>query len=135
MAKRGGKAASRRSRQRRPQRSAPAVPQRELQRELQQPAVAEDAVAPVESPSAFERADAEVRAMANTTTRGPTRSRARPPAVPYGTAGPSRLSDQAVSEYHYVLRDLRNIGVLMVILTVVLLVATVVVNALGIGPG
>jgi hypothetical protein len=131
MAKRGGKAASRRSRQRRPQRSAPPSPQREPQ----QPAAADEAGTVVESPSAFDKADAEVRAMANTNTRGPTRSRARPPAVPYGTAGPSRLSDQAVSEYHYVLRDLRNIGVLMVILTVVLLVATVVVNALGIGPG
>jgi hypothetical protein len=38
-----------------------------------------------------------------------------------------------VAEYHYVGRDLRNIGVLSVILAVLLALSAVVVNLLGIG--
>jgi hypothetical protein len=38
-----------------------------------------------------------------------------------------------VAEYHYVARDLRNIGVLVVVMAVLLVVATIVVNATGIG--
>jgi hypothetical protein len=134
MAKRGGKAASRKSRQRRAQRGpAPA------QRPAQTPSFEESAAVAPEgsSPSAaFDRADAEVRAMTSTAAGGRARpSRPRAPSVPYGASGPSRLSDQAIAEYHYVLRDLRNIGVLLAILLVLLLVATLAVNATGIGPG
>jgi len=47
-------------------------------------------------------------------------------------AGPSRLSERAIEEYHYVRRDLRNIGVLLAIMAVVLAVAVVAFNALGV---
>jgi hypothetical protein len=39
-----------------------------------------------------------------------------------------------VSEYHYVIRDLRNIGVLVVIMIALLAAATLLVNLLDIGP-
>lgn len=48
-------------------------------------------------------------------------------------AGPSALSERAIEEYHYVGRDLRNILTLIVIMAVLLVVAFVVFNALGIG--
>jgi hypothetical protein len=48
-------------------------------------------------------------------------------------AGPSRLSERAAAEYHYVFRDLRNIAVLVGVMIVLLAVATVAVRALGIG--
>lgn len=48
-------------------------------------------------------------------------------------AGPSRLSERAAEEYHYVIRDVRNIGVLAAIMLVVLLVAVVIFNVLKIG--
>jgi hypothetical protein len=47
-------------------------------------------------------------------------------------AGPSRLSERAQQEYHYVQRDLRNIGVLVVIMAAILVVAYVVFNVMGI---
>jgi hypothetical protein len=85
-------------------------------------------------PDAFETADAEVRAatappMSSTPIRG--RSRPADPRVMVG--GSSRLGERAVAEYHYVVRDLRNIGVLVVALALLLAVATVAVNGLGIG--
>lgn len=144
MAKRGGKAATRRSRQRRRQNQAaqtarPAAPS---------PAASPASPAPDDglraedvtpSTDAFERADAELRASApppgsraEPAVRGTTRVRPQP--RDYSTAsGPSRLSERAVAEYHYVARDLRNIGVLMVVMTVLLAVSAVVVNVLGIG--
>lgn len=48
-------------------------------------------------------------------------------------AGPSRLSERAAEEYHYVGRDLRNIGVLIMVMAVLLVVAFVAFTALGIG--
>jgi hypothetical protein len=85
---------------------------------------------------AFDKADAEVRAAAAPPSSVASAARPRPrrgaePRVTVG--GASRLSERAVAEYHYVQRDLRNIGVLVVIMAVLLLVATVAVNALGIG--
>jgi hypothetical protein len=44
----------------------------------------------------------------------------------------SRLSEAAEREYHYVGRDLRNIGVLVAIMAVILVVAFVLFNVLGI---
>jgi hypothetical protein len=38
-----------------------------------------------------------------------------------------------VAEYHYVVRDLRNIGVLVVVMLVLLAASAVLVNMLGIG--
>jgi len=51
----------------------------------------------------------------------------------FAVAGPSRLTERAAAEYHYVIRDLRNIGVLVAIMAVVLVVAVIGFNALGIG--
>lgn len=48
-------------------------------------------------------------------------------------AGPSRLSERAAAEYHYVVRDLRNIGVLLAIMAVLLAAAVIGFNALGLG--
>jgi hypothetical protein len=49
-------------------------------------------------------------------------------------AGPSRLSERAAEEYHYVRRDLRNIAVLVVVMAVLLGLAVFAFSALGIGP-
>jgi hypothetical protein len=50
-------------------------------------------------------------------------------------AGPSRLSERAIEEYHYVRQDLRNIGVLLAVMLVVLAAAVVAFNALGVVRG
>ncbi|MGZ6214213.1 MAG: hypothetical protein ACXWMG_04600 [Candidatus Limnocylindria bacterium] len=52
----------------------------------------------------------------------------------FAVSGPSRLSERAAEEYHYVIRDLRNIAVLVVAMAVLLGVAVVAFSALGIGP-
>jgi hypothetical protein len=52
----------------------------------------------------------------------------------FAVAGPSRLSERAAAEYHYVLRDLRNIAVLVVAMGVLLALAVIAFSALGIGP-
>lgn len=142
MARRGGKAASRKSRQRRAQ-------QRTQQRGAQpmQPATtspAEDTTleptAPVASGDAFEKADAELRAATpppgsrpSSGPRDAARSvRARVSDF-HMSSGPSRLSAAAGAEYNYVARDLRNIGVLLVVIVVLLAVAVVLVEVIGIG--
>jgi hypothetical protein len=48
-------------------------------------------------------------------------------------SGASRLGERAAAEYHYVTRDLRNIGVLLLVLAALLAAATVAVNVMGIG--
>jgi hypothetical protein len=48
-------------------------------------------------------------------------------------AGPSRLSERAIQEYHYVTRDLRNIGMLIAVMAIILVVAVIAFTALGIG--
>jgi hypothetical protein len=60
-----------------------------------------------------------------------SRARRTDPRITVG--GPSRLTERAAAEYHYVLRDLRNIGVLMVVMAALLSAAAVGVNVLGIG--
>jgi hypothetical protein len=138
MARRGGKAASRRSRQRRQQRptqlarpQAGAVPASEGEEAAPQPVIADTG-------DAFEKADAELRAStpppgARATSGGRTQTvRARTSDF-FAAAGPSRLGERAATEYHYVLRDLRNIGVLLVVLAILLAVSVVLVNVLGIG--
>ena len=141
MAKRGGKAASRRSRQRRAQRQQPSAQAQAARPQAAVPADLEELRESDVTPStdAFEKADAELRAStpppgsrAEPTVRGA--SRARPQPRDYTSAsGPSRLSERAVAEYHYVGRDLRNIAVLSVILAILLALSAVVVNLLGIG--
>jgi len=58
---------------------------------------------------------------------------------PFATGGPvattSRLGEAARAEYHYVGRDLRNTGLLVLLMAALLGVAVVVVNLAGIGPG
>ena len=135
MARRGGKAASRRARRRQQlQRPAPRPESSAAPIESIAPSEGDSAPAPGAMPDAFEKADAEVRAatappMSSTPIRG--RSRPADPRVMVG--GSSRLGERAVAEYHYVVRDLRNIGVLVVVLLVLLAVATFAVNGLGIG--
>jgi hypothetical protein len=52
----------------------------------------------------------------------------------FTVSGPSRLSERAADEYHYVRRDLRNIAVLIVVMAVLLAAAVVAFSTLGIGP-
>jgi hypothetical protein len=141
MARRGGKAASRRSRQRRTQQRA-SQPAQPTNAAATSPADDEALVAPADvgSSDAFEKADAELRASTPPPgSRAPTAPRAAAKTVRartsdfFGSGGPSRLSEAAAAEYHYVMRDLRNIGVLLVVLAVLLLVAVVLVNVLDIG--
>jgi len=118
MARRG-KAASRRDRQRRAQRSSgprPAAPARPL------PGVVSEAV----------EATAEQRGVVRPAPAAPARRPGR--ADPRFTlTGPSRLSERAAAEYHYVVRDLRNIGLLLAIMAVLLAVAVIGFSALGLG--
>lgn len=47
----------------------------------------------------------------------------------------SSLGEAGRLEYHYVARDLRNIGILVLIMAALLAVAVVLVNVVGVGPG
>jgi hypothetical protein len=134
MAKRRGKAANRHAK-RSAQRSAAQRQGAAAQSEAQQPAAPAAPDAPASSGmDAFERADAEVRAAAapplSSVPRRP-KGRAADPRIT--VSGSSRLGERAAAEYHYVLRDLRNIGVLVLVIAALLAVATVAVNVLGIG--
>jgi hypothetical protein len=133
MAKRRGKARNRQQR-RNPQR----IDQRPAA--AQQPADAGTLPAPTTSGSgagandAFERADAEVRASAAPPLASAQRKPKARPADPRITVtGASRLGERAAAEYHYVIRDLRNIGILLIVLAALLAAATVAVNVIGIG--
>ena len=124
MGKRGGKAANRRERNRRAQRKAPirpAIPQRPVLG-----SVSETVEAAVER-----RAEA---AAATPASKAPALTRGARADPRFAVAGPSRLTERAAAEYHYVLRDLRNIGVLIVAIAALLAVAVVAFGALGIGP-
>jgi hypothetical protein len=113
MARRAGKAASRRARQ---------------QRRAQRPASPPSAPAPppVEDVAVEERAEEirqEPRRAAAPVVSAPS------PARAYASGG-STLTDRERAEYHYVERDLRNIGILTVILFALLIAAWFVSNAL-----
>lgn len=120
MARRGGKAANRRDRQRKAQR-----------RTLQRPAPQSGPITGVVSEAVG--AAAERRSEASTAP-GATAPRAGRADPRFLVAGPSRLSERAATEYHYVRRDLRNIAVLVVIMAVLLGVAVLAFSVLGIGP-
>jgi hypothetical protein len=133
MAKRRGKARNRQQR-RNPQR----IDQRPAA--AQQPADGGTLLAPTTSGSgagandAFERADAEVRASAAPPLASAQRKPKARSADPRITVtGASRLGERAAAEYHYVIRDLRNIGILLIVLAALLAAATVAVNVIGIG--
>jgi len=121
MARRGGKAANRRDRQRRAQRRA-----------QQRPAPAPRQVTGTLS-EAIEAA-AEQRTAAAPVAPTPPLTRGARSDPRFAVAGPSRLGERAVAEYHYVRRDLRNIAVLIVIMAILLGAAVVAFSALGIGP-
>ena len=110
MARRAGKAANRRARQRgrpspRPSSSAASTPAR-------QP----EPIPPVGTPDAREA-----------TSLDPPRRTTPPTAALAG----SRLSGREQAEYHYVERDLRSIGILTALMSVLLAVAWAVFQALG----
>jgi hypothetical protein len=103
MARRAGKAASRKARQRQVKRPAvPAGP------------TAPVAVPPVGTPDA----------RAATSLAPPRRT---PTTTPTG----SILTDRERAEYHYVERDLRNIGILTVVMAALLLAAWAAFSAIG----
>jgi hypothetical protein len=126
MARRGGKAANRRDRQRRAkQRSAQRGPAQ--QRPL--PGVVSEAIeAAAEQRVVAAEAQVERPAPARATPRRTGRADPR-----FTISGPSRLSAGAAAEYHYVLRDVRNIGVLVAVMAVLLIAAVLLFHALGLG--
>ena len=116
MARRAGKAASRRARQRRAvHRPTPPPPSSAA------PAPLVDATDVQESPAP---AREEPRRASAPVASAPS------PARAYASGG-SSLTDRERAEYHYVERDLRNIGILTAILFALLIAAWFVFNALG----
>jgi hypothetical protein len=96
------------------------------------------------TPEAAEVSENAFSPSQSTSTRSPTAtavSRATVPASQRGSrvnprltvAGPSRLSERAIEEYHYVSRDLRNIAILIAVMVGILVVAVIAFTALGIG--
>ena len=112
MARRAGKAATRRARQRNVQRP-PATPA------ASSPTAAE----------AVEPGTSAVTPKSSGTTSGPTATR-RP--VPVRQAVGSQLTASERSEYHYVERDLRDIGILTAAMAALLLLAWFALTATGI---
>ena len=109
MARRAGKAASRKARQR-------YVPKTPRPTPTPTPAPESVAIPPVGTPDAREAVSLD-----------PPR---RTAPVTYGVGG-STLSVRERAEYHYVERDLRNIGILSLVMAVLLAGAYFVFNALG----
>jgi hypothetical protein len=120
MARRGGKAANRRDRQRKAQR-------RTLQRPAAQARPMTDGLSEAVEAAAERRSESSPKPAAPALRA----SRADPRFL---VSGPSRLSERAADEYHYVRRDLRNIAVLVVAMAVLLGAAVVAFSVLGIGP-
>lgn len=124
MPRRGGKAANRRDRQRKAQR-----------RTLQRPAAPARPIGGVVSEAVDAAAESRTEAAqtrpAPTAASAPRAGRADPR---FTISGPSRLSERAAAEYHYVRNDLRNIAVLVVVMAVLLAVAVVGFSVLKIGP-
>jgi hypothetical protein len=122
MPRRGGKAAGRRARHRPPRR--PVIRQPELGVQAPPPARREDVTGPDDEATA-------VPPVGTLDAREATSLNPPKPALPPVYAGSSRLTERAAAEYHYVVRDLRNIAVLTVVLVVLLAVATLVFPTLG----
>jgi hypothetical protein len=116
MARRAGKAASRKARQR-------SVQQRSAQRATRSappasslPEETAATVPPVGTPDAREAASL---------------SPPRRVTAPLNTGKGSTLTITERAEYHYVERDLRNIGILTVVMAVLLFLAWIAFSALG----
>ncbi len=110
MARRAGKAASRRSRQRRVNRSAPPP------RVAATPSVEEG-----ERDERGEESRDEPRRASAPAVSAPSAARAY-------AGGGSTLTDRERAEYHYVERDLRNIGILTAILFAVLIAVWLILD-------
>ena len=107
MARRAGKAATRKARQR----YQPRTPR----------------PAPTAAPSEATTTEGADATRTITTPEPPRRS---PSTVAY-TSGGSTLTARERAEYHYVERDLRNIGILTLVMVIVLIAAWFVFNGLG----
>ena len=126
MARRGGKAANRRDRQRRAQRRA-----------QQRPAAASPPARPiggVVSEAVEAVAERRIEAAPSPAPVSPQQTRGARLDPRFAVSGPSRLSERAAAEYHYVVRDLRNIAVLIVMMGLLLALAVVGFSVLKIGP-
>ena len=110
MARRAGKAANRKARQRSAAQRAAPVPQRRR---------------PPPPRRRFHRSAPPTRAKPSRSTR---RSRVSPARL---AAVGSTLTAAERPEYHYVERDLRNIGILTAVMAVLLFLAWVAFSALG----
>jgi hypothetical protein len=115
MARRAGKAATRRSRQRRAQRPIPPPP-------ATAPPPGEDVAVPERAAVPRQEPREEPQRASAPVVSAPSPARAY-------AAGGSSLTDRERAEYHYVERDLRNIGILTVILFALLIAAWFVANA------
>jgi hypothetical protein len=120
MARRSGKAGNRRDRQRKAQR-----------RTLQRPVGPAQPIGGVVSDAVEAVAERRTESSPAPVVSAPRAGRADPRFL---VSGPSRLSERAATEYHYVRSDLRNIAVLVVVMAVLLGVAVIARGALGIGP-
>lgn len=116
MPRRSGKAASRRARQQR--------------RSRHQAAPGPIGARPAAAPGLPSAPGDAARAALPT----PAPVSGRPFAAGVSTVGPSRLGEAARAEYHYVGRDLRNTGLLVLLMAALLGVAVIAVNLAGIGP-
>jgi hypothetical protein len=105
MAKRAGKAANRKARQRRVHRPTPPIS-----------SAAPTPIPPVGTPDAREAVSLD-----------PPRRSARASVSSFG----STLTDRERAEYHYVERDLRNIGILTAVMVALLIAAYFVFRATG----
>jgi hypothetical protein len=114
--RRSGKAASRRARQ-----------QRRSRRATIQGAVAPRP--PAASPESTTESSQRAASPSAATSLNP-----RPFATGSSVSGSSRLGEAARAEYHYVGRDLRNTGLLVLLMAALLAVAVIVVNLAGIAP-
>ena len=112
MARRAGKAASRRARQ-----------QRRAQRPTPPPSAAAPPPAEVEAEETADVMREEPRRASAPAVSAPS------PARAYASGG-SSLTDRERAEYHYVERDLRNIGILTAILFALLIGAWLVTSAI-----
>ena len=108
MARRAGKAASRKARQR------------------YQPKTPRPAPQPAPDVAATDVTDVAVDPV-----REPQPPRRQAP-VPTYAAGGSSLTARERAEYHYVERDLRNIGILSLVMAIILVLAWFAFNAMGI---
>ena len=120
----GGKAASRKARQRN-------VPRTPRPASAPSPAPSsEDVVEPIAEPALVIEAPTAPPPAART-AGSPSTARRRSPPGPTAISSGSGLTARERADYHYVERDLRNIGILTLVMVALLIVAWLIFNALG----